>query len=144
MFFNLVAAGAAPSCTGQATSYYRPQENSHTMPALARRGTDVSARCLRQAFFIISSCTRGIFCPQDGSISYISEARCLLRLNAAFKNKQGRKRGEMQLWKLTKQELGGKTDTAPPHVIKTAVLLGCCLRSFDFAVRAGSVFPGFR
>lgn len=51
----------------------------------------------------------------------------------------------MQLWKLTKQKLGGKkTDTAPLHVIKTAVLLSCCLRSFDFAVRAGSVFPGFR
>lgn len=68
------------------------------------------------------------------ALAIFPKARCLLRLNAAFKNKQGRKRGEMQLWRLAKQKLGGGggADTAPPHVIKTAVLLSCCLRSFDF------------
>lgn len=65
----------------------------------------------------------GISCPQDGSISHLSEARCLLRLNAAFKNKQGRKRGEMQLWKLTKQKLGGKKQT---RLHRTSSKQPCC------------------
>lgn len=54
MSFDFVAAGTTPSSTSQAASYYRPQENPHTMSTLAQGDTQMCLHDVYIKLFIIS------------------------------------------------------------------------------------------